>query len=68
MSTAEDDHKTKDLANSAAIVAEAARNAPARDLDAVRTPYGEATVILDDNGADVVLHRQNVTVHIRREN
>jgi len=66
MSTDPDALELKDLANAAAIAADAAGSAPpvTRTVD---TAYGLATVHRDDAGADVVLHDRDVTVHVRGE-
>lgn len=65
MSASEAQFRTKDVANAAGLLARAARSAPDRDLKTVSTPYGNADVILDEKGADVVLHDENMTVHVR---
>lgn len=65
MNRTERDMRTKDVANAAGLLAEATRSAPDRSLKTVSTPYGDADVILDNNGADVVLHDEQVTVHVR---
>ena len=64
MPTDPDALELQDLANAAAIAADAAGSAPpvTRTVD---TAYGLATVHRDDAGADVVLHDQGVTVHVR---
>ena len=58
--------RLKDVANAAAILVQAVEGA-GREIATVSTPYGRADVILDDGGADVVLHDRSVTVHVRRE-
>jgi hypothetical protein len=58
--------KTKDVANAAAVLLDAVENAPGRDLSTLSTPYGPVDVVLDNAGADVVLHDRDVTVHVRR--
>lgn len=60
------DLRTKDVANAAAILEEAMRGVEEADRT-VSTPYGRATVIRDGEGADVVLHDRDVTVHVRTE-
>ena len=57
---------THDLARAAALVLDAADEAPGRAMQTVTTPWGRADVILDDRAADVVLHDRDATVHIRR--
>jgi len=57
-------HRLKDLVNAAHITARAAeRGTP--DTAVVHTPYGKATVHLDEEGADVKL-ASGATVHVRR--
>jgi hypothetical protein len=58
--------RVSDAANAAALFAEAAHNAPMGE-SRVETPYGTATVVKSSNGADVVLHSRDVTVHVRPE-
>lgn len=66
MPETERDLKVRDVVNAAAIVTEAVQNAPGRTLSTVESALaGEADVILDDAGADVVLHEADVTVHVR---
>jgi hypothetical protein len=60
------DLRTKDVANAAAILEEAIRGVEKADRT-VSTPYGRATVIRDGEGADVVLHDRDITVHVRNE-
>ena len=57
---------TKDLANTAALMLDALRNAPDRAETTVNTELCEATVLVDDNGADVIVHDRDVTVHVRQ--
>jgi hypothetical protein len=66
MGKAKHRHRLTDVANAAALLVDAAENA-GRDRRRVQTPYGPATVVLDGSGADVVLHRRGVTVHVRAE-
>ena len=68
MPTDQETMRVKDVANAAGIIADAVRNARARDLRTVSTPYGPADVILDDDAADVVLRERGVTVHVRHSN
>lgn len=58
--------RVSDAANAAALFAEAVETAPTGE-SRVETPYGAATVVKSSNGADVVLHRRDVTVHVRPE-
>jgi len=62
MSRAEQVRRTADVANAAALLVDAADNAPEGQRE-VATPYGTATVVRDGRGADVVLHDRDVTVH-----
>jgi predicted lipid-binding transport protein (Tim44 family) len=62
-STKEQRHRLKDLANAAALTARAAGNADPETVS-VSTPYGQATVHLDRQGADVDLP-EGATVHVR---
>lgn len=55
---------TRHLADAAAVIADAVEGEP-RTLERFRGIHGEVTVIRDDNGTDVVLHDQGVTVHVR---
>lgn len=64
MTETEENHRFRDIVNAAALVVQAVESA-SRDLATVDTPYGRADVILDDSGADVVLHDRDVTVHVR---
>lgn len=59
----EHEHRIKDLANAAALTARAAGNVEADTLS-VSTPYGQAVVHLDGEGADVQLS-EGATVHVR---
>jgi hypothetical protein len=58
----------KDLAQQSHLVADSMRNAPPTgspvELDTI---FGPATVHVDSEGADVVLHNRDVTIHVRRE-
>lgn len=65
MEATEERMRLKDVANAAAILVQAVEGAGS-EIATVRTPYGKADVILDDGGADVVLHEHDVTVHVRR--
>jgi hypothetical protein len=61
----ESDLKTSDVAYAAGLLMEAVREAPSRDLTSISTPYGEATVILDGQAADVEIPGKEATVHVR---
>ena len=63
MDATEQRHRMKDLANAASLARDAARNAEAGTVS-VRTPYGQAVVHLDGEGADVELP-EGGTVHVR---
>ena len=52
------------VANSAALVRDAAVRADGADVMAMHTPYGKAVVHLDAHGADVKLP-SGTTVHVR---
>ena len=59
----ESELRLKDVANTASLARDAARNADAETV-AVRTPYGKAIVHVDGKGADVELP-EGGTVHVR---
>jgi hypothetical protein len=59
--------KVHDLARAASLLLDAVQSAPNRAIETVETCYGRADVVLDEEGADVVLHDRDVTVHLRRE-
>lgn len=61
--TTESHLRMKDLANAASLARDAARNAEPDTLS-VSTPYGQAVVHLDTEGADVQLS-EGATVHVR---
>lgn len=63
----ERDLRTKDVANAAAVLLDAVRNAEGRKLTTVSTPHGPVDVVLDNAGADLVLHGRDATVHVRRD-
>lgn len=65
MPTDQETMRVKDVANAAGVIADAVRNARARDLRTVSTPYGRADVILDGSAADVTFPDRGVTVHVR---
>lgn len=68
MSSAEEQRRLSDIANAAAILAEAIGAIDGRGMETVDSEVGgRADVILDDDAADVVLHRRGVTVHVRRD-
>jgi len=56
--------KLKDLARSAALLVEAAENAP-RALDHVDTAFGDALVASDDQALDIALDGRDASVHVR---
>jgi hypothetical protein len=56
-------HRTKDVANAAALVRDAADNADGGPT-VVHTPYGKAEIHADEHGADVMLP-EGATVHVR---
>ena len=56
--------KLKDLARSAALLVEAAENAP-RALDRVDTAFGDALVASDDTALDIDLGDREASVHVR---
>ena len=56
--------RLKDLARSAALLVDAAENAP-RALDHVQTAFGDALVASDDGALDVDLEGRDASVHIR---
>jgi hypothetical protein len=61
-------HRTKDVANAAALVRDAAQSVDECDDGpmVVHTPYGRAEVHTDRHGADVTLPG-GATVHVRKE-
>jgi hypothetical protein len=59
--------KVHDLARAASLLLDAVDEAPPRTIETVETAFGRADVVLDDQGADVVLHDRDVTVHLRRD-
>lgn len=63
MSEATARNRAKEIANVAALVRDATRDAP-KEAMAVNTPYGKATVHVDRHGADVQLPG-GATVHVR---
>lgn len=65
MEASEGDYKTKDVGHAAGLLVEAIREAPDRDLTTISTPYGQATVILDETSADVEIPGKEATVHVR---
>jgi len=44
---------------------DAVQSAPSRAIETIETAFGRADVVLDEGGADVVLHDRDVTVHVR---
>jgi hypothetical protein len=64
MSQTEARHRTKDVANAAALVRDAAESAATDGPTVVHTPYGKAVVHVDEHGADVRLPGGR-TVHVR---
>jgi len=61
-------HRLKDVANAAGTLLQAIEEAPNRVLEGVDAVVsGPATVVIDDDAADVVLHEDGVTIHLRRE-
>lgn len=63
MSEVEQQSHLRAVANAAALSRDAARRADG-DTVVVATPYGKATVHLDEEGADVTLP-EGATVHVR---
>ena len=63
MSETEKKRLLRDVATAASLVRDVARNSEAGTV-AVCTPYGQAVIHLDDNGADVKLP-EGATVHVR---
>jgi len=61
----ESDLKMSDVAYAAGLLMEAVREAPSRDLTSISTPYGKATVILDEEAVDVEIPAKEATVHVR---
>lgn len=59
--------KVHDLARAASLLLDAVQSAPSRAIETIETAFGRADVVLDEGGADVVLHDRDVTVHVRRE-
>jgi hypothetical protein len=59
-------HRTKDVANAAALLRDAAESADECDGDVivVHSPYGPCKVHVDRHGADVTLP-EGATVHVR---
>jgi CRISPR/Cas system CMR subunit Cmr4 (Cas7 group RAMP superfamily) len=55
---------TRHLANLAGALLDAVQDEADR-LDTFRCMEGRATVVIDDAGADVVLHDRDATVHVR---
>lgn len=65
MTTDTEQRRIEDVANAAAILLGAVEDAPDRALDEVETLYADALVALDDDAADVTLHEEGATVHVR---
>jgi len=62
-SPTEREHRLKDVANAAHIAFSAAQRSEP-DTAVLHTPYGKATVYVDEEGADVEL-ASGATVHVR---
>lgn len=60
------EERLEDVAIAAGVLAQAVQDAPDRALETVDTPCTTADVVLDDQAADVVLHYDGVTIHLRR--
>ena len=58
--------RLKDLTRSAALLVDAAENAP-RALDHVETAFGDALVASDDGALDIDLNGRDASVHVRFE-
>jgi N-formylglutamate amidohydrolase len=58
-------HRQKDLGHVAALLLDAARNAPEEGPTVVQTAYGRVTVAVDRDAADVHVHDRGATVHVR---
>ena len=59
-----DTAELKDLTRAAAILADAAKEAP-RALKNVDTAFGSATVVVDDQALDIDFHDRPETLHVR---
>jgi len=60
------EERLEEVAIAAGVLLRAVKDAPDRALETVDTPCTTADVALDEGAADVVLHFDDATVHVRR--
>jgi hypothetical protein len=60
------EERLEDVVIAAGVLVQAIKDAPDRALETVDTPCTTADVVLDDQAADVVLHYDDVMIHLRR--